>query len=126
MKILILDDEEFRHNFYGVKYSGHDVHHSMTYGKFVECLEQHSPFDIIHLDHDLGLMHVADSYVDGWGHRREYCGKHAAQKICELDDEKLPGSVIIQSVNYEGALTMKRTLELRGVKTVWAPFHVNP
>lgn len=122
MKILILDDDEIRQDFYRQRYEGHDVAHAWTYSQFSQCLDRESPLDLIHLDHDLGDFTTGDTYVDGWGVTREFSGQHAARKVCELSDERLPRQVIIQSVNPDGAAAMKKMLMRRGVDVVWSPF----
>ena len=122
MKILILDDDKFRHDAYSREYAEHDVRHVYTYFEFLSSLDTGSPWDLIHLDHDLGDLHSGDTYVDGWGNTREYNGQHAARDICELNDERLPSEVIIQSVNPDGAKGMLQMLKRRGVTVDWQPF----
>jgi hypothetical protein len=126
MNILILDDDEFRHEAYSVTYRRHDVTHVYTYSDFLAALSSGSPWDLIHLDHDLGDLVVGDTYIDGWGHSREYNGQHASLRICELPDDMLPTRVIIQSVNPDGARAMRSNLLRRGVKVSWAPFGEDP
>lgn len=120
MKILILDDDDVRHEYYTEKYAG--ARHTWTFWEFVADLDRGSPWDLIHLDHDLGDLVTGDTYIDGWGKTREFNGQHAAQKICELSDDRLPKQVIIQSVNPEGAKAMRQMLLRRGIPTVWQPF----
>lgn len=126
MRILILDDDQHRHDVFNRAYKGHDVVHAHTYFKFLDELQSGSPWDLVHLDHDLGDLHSADTYVDGWGSTREYNGQHASLRICELDDAELPRRVIIQSVNPEGARAMRSNLQRRGVPVVWEPFGDTP
>jgi hypothetical protein len=123
MKILILDDDKFRHEFFKKAYDGSEVRSAYTYTEFLQLLLDYSPWDLIHLDHDLGdLIGEADTYVDGWGKTREFNGQHASLRICELDDDKLPKRIIIQSVNPEGARAMLSNLTRRNIPTVWEPF----
>lgn len=122
MRILILDDDPHRHEVFDHVYKGHAVVHAHSYFKFLDELLAWSPWDLVHLDHDLGDLHTADTYVDGWGSTREYNGVHASLRICELDDGSLPRKVIIQSVNPEGARAMRANLQRRGVHVVWEPF----
>jgi hypothetical protein len=122
MRILILDDEAARHAAYSEAYRQHDVFHASTYYEFISLLEKSSPWDMIHLDHDLGEYSPQDTFVDGWGRRQAFTGKHAAIKICELDDDKLPTQVIVHSVNPVGAREIKQTLDARGVASSWRPF----
>lgn len=122
VNILILDDDEVRHETFAARYAGHNVVHAFRYSTFVKHLEEYSPWNLIHLDHDLGDFEQGDTYVDGWGNIREFNGRHAAQKICELPDELLPDEVVIQSINPEGAKSMRSLLLGRGVQTSWIPF----
>lgn len=121
-RVLVLDDIKFRHDSFDRIYEGSDVRHAYTYSQFVYLLKG-VKWDLIHLDHDLGdFVDDADTYVDGWGKTREFNGQHAAMRICEMEDDRLPTRVIIHSVNPEGARAMKSMLERRGVPVVWEPF----
>ena len=122
MRILVLDDIRFRHESFARLYDTDEVVHVYRYNAFLDMLAT-CKWDLIHLDHDLGdFVDDADTYVDGWGKTREFNGQHAAMRICEMEDDKLPGRVIIHSVNPEGARAMKSMLERRGVPVVWEPF----
>lgn len=122
MSVLILDDIKDRHDTFDRMYGVGNCVHSYTYSDFLEKLLA-SPYDLIHLDHDLGDFVVnADTYVDGWGKTQEYNGVHAAIRICELVDHLLPKKVIIHSVNPEGARAMLSTLRRRGIDVTWEPF----
>lgn len=122
MRILILDDDDHRHSVYAKTYSTHSVAHARSYRQFVDLLRQGSPWDLIHLDHDLGDFESADSYIDGWGTAREYNGVDAARALCSLKDHELPYEVIIQSVNPDGAISMRQMLQRRGIVSTWIPF----
>ena len=119
MRILILDDEQVRHDDLAALYSGHEVVHTTVYSQFVHELERGSPWDLIHLDHDLG---PGDSYLDGWGEMQFFTGQHAAIRVCELHDDRLPGEVIVHSVNPLGAQNMVSDLKSRKVKVTWRPY----
>jgi len=122
MKILILDDDSIRHNIFDNKYRDHDVTHCYTYGEFVEALVSSSPWNLIHLDHDLGDMTAADTYTDSWGQEREYTGQHAANQICSLGDDRLPEKVIVHSLNPVGAKRIVDILRNRSVSVISQPF----
>jgi len=119
MRILILDDEQVRHDDLAVFYGGHEVTHTTTYNQFVRELVSGSPWDLIHLDHDLG---PGDSYLDGWGNMQFFTGQHAAIRVCELHDDQLPGEVIVHSVNPLGANYMVSDLKSRKVNVTWRPY----
>jgi len=123
MSILILDDIKYRHDVFDKRYGAGECLHSYLYSDFLFKLQNGSPFDLIHLDHDLGdFVTNADTYIDGWGKTQQYNGVHAAIRICELEDELLPNRVIVHSVNPEGARAMVSTLKRRGVDVTWEPF----
>lgn len=121
MRILILDDTVCRHEHYARVYEGHEILSCYSYTGFVEALKS-SPWDLIHLDHDLGDDSVADTYVDGWGHTQQYTGYHAALRICELDIDKRPKKVIIQSINPMGSQYMYQLLTSQGIDCVREPY----
>lgn len=124
MKILVLDDIRFRHDTFDHVYDQDDVYHAYTYSDFLAQLHNGSPWDLLHLDHDLGdFVNDPDTYVDGWGIKREYNGQHATSRVCELSDELLPKRVIVHSINPAGAKAMCGMLERRGVPVVWDPFN---
>lgn len=119
MRILILDDEDRRHTAYAKKYAGEDVIHVKSYTEFVAAYPVGGPWDIVHLDHDLGSFgegHVPqhETYVDGWGCDVPYDGQDAAQLMCEGSNESLPLHVIVHSLNPGGAAKIISVLLSRG------------
>lgn len=122
MRILILDDEKVRHDDFEIAYAGHEVSHAYTYNEFVRLLESGSPWDLIHLDHDLGEVDGCDTFLDGWGTVRYFNGFHASTRICELHDHQLPGEVIVHSVNPLGSQNIMFNLHARWVKASWHPY----
>lgn len=123
MKILILDDDPFRHRVFAQKYEGHEVFHTWTYSEFALAFVKGKPWDLVHLDHDLGdLVQKPDTWVDGWGHQRLRTGRDATAVICAVSDSDLPKKVIVQSVNPTGARAMVDDLTRRGIPTSWEPF----
>jgi hypothetical protein len=119
VRILILDDEHIRHEQFAKFYTGEDTVHVTTYAQFVHELEAGSPWDLVHLDHDLG---PGDSYLDGWGEIQFFTGQHAARRVCELHDHQLPGEVIVHSMNPLGAQNMLCDLSARKIKVKWCPY----
>lgn len=122
MRILILDDEEVRHEAIARRYDGHEVVGATTYFQFLRYFWEGSPWHIVHLDHDLGEPPEADSYVDGWGGVRAYTGLHAARVIADAGDGDLPGEVIVHSQNPLGSQAMVAELRARGVAASRQPF----
>ena len=83
MRVLVLDDVKHRHDVFDLLYGGDEVEHCYGYHDFCDKLDGDGPWDLVHLDHDLGDFKPTDTYVDGWGKRQEYNGQHAAQMVCE-------------------------------------------
>lgn len=132
MRILVLDDMKLRHDAFDSIYESHEVRHAYTYTEFMFMLTDGAPWDVLHLDHDLGDEVVdCDTYVDGWGHRCEFNGQHAVLRVCELREDQMPKTaVIIHSINPSGAAAMKQLLTRRvsmlpaevQFRVVWQPF----
>ena len=119
MGILILDDEQVRHDNFAKRYAGNSVVHVTSYKQFVKQLKIGSTWDLIHLDHDLG---AGDSYVDGWGDMQFFTGHHAAIAVCLLEDTSLPAEIIVHSVNPVGAQNIMSDLKSRNVNVTWQPY----
>lgn len=135
MNVLVLDDMQVRHAAFRRLYECHDVTCVFRYSEFLSHLNV--KWDLVHLDHDLGdctlsfseehdhnsaCTTFAETYVDGWGKTQEYDGRHAARKLCQLSESLRPSSVIIHSVNPDGARAMLDMLNGAGIKVVWEPF----
>ena len=123
MRILILDDMKIRHNTFARIYKDHTVVSVYRYSEFLKQLES-SPWDLIHLDHDLGdFVSEPDTFVDGWGSVRLFDGQHASLRVAELSDELKPKQVIIHSINSSGALAMKAIIERAKIPVTYEPFN---
>jgi hypothetical protein len=122
MRILILDDDQFRHNFFRESFIADEVISVHKFSEFLHHLHTGSPWDLIHLDHDLCDLVEGDTFVDDFGKQQEFNGQHAAWQICQLTDNLLPKQIIIQSVNDDGALAMLKIIKARGVEVKWEPF----
>lgn len=122
MRILILDDQKLRHEFFAKQFDGHEVVSVFKFSEFCELLNQR--WDLMHLDHDLGDdVDNPDTFVDGWGSTQLFNGGHAVLKVCELPNELKPAQVIIHSINPDGAKVMLSMLERVGIPVVWVPFN---
>lgn len=74
MRVLILDDDDERHQYFAEIYGGQEVVHVRKYSEALSALDSQRPFDVIQLDHDLGDFGPAE-YGDGL---REYTGLDVA------------------------------------------------
>jgi len=120
MRILILDDDAVRHEGFDKILAGHEISHAYTYGEFVGLAKSQS-FDMVCLDHDLGLETQPDTVTDEHT-SRELNGQDAAKWL--VDNQKnCPNSILIHSHNPAGAESMRRILAtMPGKKIVVRPY----
>ncbi len=105
MKILILDDDKFRHQQFIHNFScnsENDIIGVYTVDEAIKLLESNI-YDIIFLDHDLG----GAVYVDSDG--EEPTGYTVAKWMVE-HPERIPKHVYIHSLNPVGAQRIKQIL----------------
>ena len=114
MKILVLDDDEYRHRAFGKFLAGHYVVYTWNATGALEALKG-SKFDMMFLDHDL------QDFNDGV----ESTGMDVVKGIVALPDDKLPGEVIVHSWNVSEAPRMVNSLVERGIKARHEPFNVS-
>lgn len=123
LKILILDDDDIRHRNFHRMFEGHDIFHAYGYIEFQELLAQESPFDIIQLDHDLGICRTGDGYAGMYGNK-EYTGQDAARDVAALSSEKRPTKECnVHSWNGYGGNAMRETLRSAGIKCTFDPYN---
>lgn len=108
LKILVLDDNEYRHEAFSKKLAGHDVWHTYTAEQTSKVLAHQGPFDVVYLDHDLGETHT------GMDVARYITGGLAVQKR--------PLQVIVHSHNTAGAERMEAELRAAGITAAREPF----
>lgn len=123
MRILILDDDQVRHEAFARIYSQHERVHVTRYSEAVFALEN-DVFDLVHLDHDLEGDPDADTFRDGWGQLQHYNGAHVARLICSLPNGCKPKRAIVHSINNSSTAAPAMTSDLNkaGIPTVWEPF----
>jgi hypothetical protein len=120
--VLIIDDDEIRHEAFDKIYVQDNVEHAYSYFEFLEKLPTYV-WDIICFDHDLCIENDGDTYIDGKGQTREYTGYQAALKVCEMEDSSLPKLAIVHSMNPSGADSIAKLLRRRGIDVRVAPFN---
>ncbi len=111
MKILILDDDDCRHNRFKLHLLGnHFLTHARTYDEFVTAMMTDT-FDVIFLDHDLNY----EEYVSKDKNGCELTGYHAALWIVKnLQLETRPNNIVIHSHNMGGVIQMLGILKDAG------------
>lgn len=100
MKFLVLDDDASRHKGFDIILDGHTVVHAYSYTDFVAAAKS-GDFDIICLDHDLGLEIEGQKVVDD-GVARELTGQDAARWLVE-NPKHFPDNILVHSHNPAGA-----------------------
>jgi hypothetical protein len=123
MKILILDDNSYRHMEFAHRFADDDRTHCHTYHQAIEALNNDF-FDVIFLDHDLGDFHDADKYEGYDGKLKEYTGLDVAVYIAKDFGKYLNEKprIVVHSVNPVGAPVMRSVLQDAGFDVVWDPF----
>lgn len=123
MRVLILDDDNERHEAFASYFKGHDVTHAIRFSDFCVKLKGEK-FDLIHLDHDLADFCPENKDHDGMYGVREWTGADAAWMIaCDLPESKWPDRVVIHSWNPDGAQRMRQILQDRtSIPVTYEPF----
>ena len=100
MKVLILDDEPYRHKLFRLHLAAEERTHVMTADECIDALREEK-WDIVFLDHDLGGMQMVVSMSDT-GEKTGY------QVACFLEEFPIykPTKVIVHSLNPAGAKNM--------------------
>lgn len=113
MKILFLDDQQQRHNYFLKRFKGNEIYQAFTSLQAIEALKTESPFDRAHLDHDLGGFYLPSD---------ESSGYEVAKFISIMEPNLRPEFVIVHSHNPDGAFKMLKVLRDAGVETEYIPF----
>lgn len=89
MKILVLDDERWRHDLYDRALQGHEVHHVYTCAQFRSKIAALKDWDLVSFDHDL--------YSEGNGAE--------AALLYVADEKQKPAMCVVHSWNSNGGAT---------------------
>jgi CheY-like chemotaxis protein len=122
LKILVLDDDDIRHEAFALEFEKHIVTHVRTYDEAVTALDGER-FDLIQLDHDLNdFPLLRQSKAESIVGKFEMTGYDVAKVIAALPDEKKPGRVVIHSWNPPGARAMHEVLFRANIRVSIQPF----
>lgn len=102
MKILILDDEQSRHDSFSKNFKHHELTHVYHVKDAIKYLSSRI-YDAVFLDHDLGGM----SDVPSGG--KEPTGYDVAIWLSQ-NPEHCPSEIYIHSMNPVGAQNMRKVL----------------
>jgi len=113
MKILILDDDQTRHDLFKKKFylNSDELYHAYTAEQCINELGR-TKFDMVCLDHDLDKTQMVDS-GDGTGY-----------EVCEWlsnNIEHACGLIVIHSFNPIGARNMHNILLSAGINSFIRP-----
>lgn len=115
MKILILDDDEVRHERFKIHLFNFEVVHAHTYDQFLELVGKER-FDAIFLDHDLEFEEKAATVIES----RYANGMDAARHVAALPEKLRPELVVVHSWNmYAASRMMDVLLEAKYVSVRW-------
>lgn len=117
MKILFLDDNPERHEYFKTITIGQDVTHVWNSQECMDALANNDPFDLVCLDHDLAGAYFQEDKANS--------GTEVAEWIhYKLAKDKYPKKVIIHSWNSTGAERMYKWIEPTGIPVVRKRFEV--
>ena len=114
MRILILDDEEYRHEAFNKAHAADECWHAYTLRQFMDQIERVKKFDVIYLDHD-----ITDS--------KATTGLDAVRflvRTLQACPDKMPDKVVVHSWNPIGSVIMTEELRAAGVSTYKRTFHI--
>jgi CheY-like chemotaxis protein len=114
VRILVLDDDSHRHQWFDAHTEAHDSVWSAKEAR--RALQENPRYDLVFLDHDLAEDYSVVPAV--WGED----GRTVARFIAALPEDKRPGMVHIHSVNPGGAIEMEAILKGAGVAVARAEF----
>lgn len=120
MRILILDDDDVRHDIWGHLFTkaGHEVIHAHTLSEFDREL-MCARFDYIFLDHDLNDYPL--KYRSMAGDIR-LTGKAACHWVAALPTARRPKRAVVHSWNEDEAPRMVEILVNAGIPTIRKEF----
>lgn len=117
MRMLILDDDESRHDWFAFRFADHERVHVRSYFEAVEALVSQR-FDVAFLDHDLDDHGSPGQFVDGF----PLTGMDVVRFIVKLPKEDRPKRFVVHSLNPVGGPRMHEELLSNGcISTRW-PF----
>jgi CheY-like chemotaxis protein len=107
VRVLVLDDEQYRHDVFARRFAADDVTHVRTVAEALAALRG-PRFDLAQLDHDLGSG-------DG-------TGRDVAEAIAAMPGLHRPHFVSVHSFNPPGGRLMVAILRQAGVQARHEPF----
>lgn len=123
MRILVLDDDEFRHQAFDRWYaSDHQLSRALTASEAINLLQDEKRFDVAFLDHDLEPSHY-QSYSSGESVGDRGTGMEVVNFIVKLENDRRPRAVVIHTWNRGRAHEMRRRLRDAGANALCWQFN---
>ncbi len=117
-KVLVLDDEQTRHDGFNKIFAQDQVTHAMDYDGFAEALKS-GPHDLVCLDHDLGSTADPDGNVV-----LNKTGLDAARALVALPPQLRPKQVLVHSHNVIASMKMVDLLREAGISVTRKPYSI--
>jgi CheY-like chemotaxis protein len=114
MRILVLDDDFRRHDWFDANIEAHDAVWSAKDAR--DALQDNPRYDLVFLDHDLAEDYKVVPAV--WGED----GRTVATFIAAMPEDRKPGMVHIHSSNWGAASEMEEILKAAGIAVARAEF----
>lgn len=122
MKILILDDDNQRHEIFGKMLKGHEVTHARRYRDFFDSVSKERS-DLVYLDYDLDIASPNPSvYRTAAGRTVAFNGLDAARLLAALPKKHRPSFVIVHSMNPVRSKDIVRVLDRAKIPHSKIPF----
>ena len=119
MNILIVDDQQLRHDKFIKEYPDDNLFHVYNFDSAAQALDTQK-FDMIMLDHDLG--DYSGTFADGTP-GKELTGYEVALYLVRVVPESnWPEYVMIHTLNNVAAWSIKNLLNTVGIKSAVKPF----
>jgi CheY-like chemotaxis protein len=115
-RILVLDDDARRHQWFDAHLTGHDSVRSAEEAR--RALQDNPRYDLVFLDHDLAEDYAVVPAV--WGED----GRTVARFIAAMPEDRRPAMAHIHSSNWGAAIEMESILDAAGVTVTRAEFPV--
>lgn len=121
MRILILDDDQTRHDALARRYAEHEVVHVYNV-KDAQAALAAGGFDLASFDHDLADYQV-ETLIGGATVSRELTGYDVVTYlVTEVPRDLWPPAIIVHSWNAPRARVMTDVLREHGVAATYKPF----
>lgn len=123
MRILVLDDDESRHETFRKNLAGNDVVHVYSFHEACQVVTDSERFDVFYLDHDLMDFHDNSGYCQA---PLEFTGYHFVHwTVNDMPVALRPELVVVHSWNPSGAMLMFEALRDAGFKAYREEFWID-